>query len=107
MLHSNPTVCLRFPRARLGISETQFGWRACNGMGYSRGRGHGEYRGSLCVSSLSIPPGKKIEGLLPLDAYTNDCFPKHQGEISALLNLARVLGGFSVAYFQVPWAMKH
>ena len=42
-----------------------------------------------------------------LDAYTNDCFPKHQGEISALLNLTRVLGGFSVAYFQVPWATKH
>src|SRR5258708_6038840 len=30
-----------------------------------------------------------------------------QGEISALINLARVLGGFSVAYFQVPWAEKH
>jgi hypothetical protein len=30
-----------------------------------------------------------------------------QGEISALLNLARILGGFSVAYFQVPWAAKH
>ena len=43
----------------------------------------------------------------PLDAYTNDCFPKHQGEISALINLARVLGGFGVAYFQVPWATKH
>jgi len=42
-----------------------------------------------------------------LDAYVNDCFPKHQGEISALLNLARTLGGFSVAYFQVPWATKH
>ncbi|KAI0305254.1 major facilitator superfamily domain-containing protein [Multifurca ochricompacta] len=40
-------------------------------------------------------------------AYANDCFPKHQGEISALLNLARTLGGFSVAYFQVPWAAKH
>ncbi|KAI0264619.1 MFS general substrate transporter [Gloeopeniophorella convolvens] len=40
-------------------------------------------------------------------AYANDCFPKHQGEISALLNLARTLGGFSVAYFQVPWATKH
>ena len=42
-----------------------------------------------------------------LDAYANDCFPKHQGEISALLNLSRVLGGFSVAYFQVPWATKY
>ncbi|PFH48084.1 hypothetical protein AMATHDRAFT_6124 [Amanita thiersii Skay4041] len=39
-------------------------------------------------------------------AYLNDAFPKHQGEISALINLARVLGGFSVAYFQVPWAAK-
>ncbi|KAG2339662.1 MFS general substrate transporter [Suillus weaverae] len=39
-------------------------------------------------------------------AYCNDCFPRRQGEISALLNLARVLGGFSVAYFQVPWATK-
>ncbi|KAG1831128.1 major facilitator superfamily domain-containing protein [Suillus variegatus] len=39
-------------------------------------------------------------------AYCSDCFPRHQGEISALLNLARVLGGFSVAYFQVPWATK-
>jgi len=42
-----------------------------------------------------------------LVAYVNDCFPKNQGEISALLNLARVLGGFSVAYFQVPWAEEH
>lgn len=40
-------------------------------------------------------------------AYCNDCFPKRQGEISALVNLARTLGGFSVAYFQVPWATKH
>lgn len=27
--------------------------------------------------------------------------------MSALLNLARILGGFSVAYFQVPWATKN
>lgn len=27
--------------------------------------------------------------------------------MSALVNLARVLGGFSVTYFQVPWAQKH
>ncbi|KAF8918897.1 MFS general substrate transporter [Mucidula mucida] len=40
-------------------------------------------------------------------AYCNDCFPKHQGEISALVNLARTLGGFAVAYFQVPWAEKN
>ena len=41
------------------------------------------------------------------DAYCNDCFPRNQGEISGLVNLARTLGGFSVAYFQVPWATKH
>jgi len=40
-------------------------------------------------------------------AYCNDCFPKYKGEISALINLARTLGGFSVAFFQVPWATKH
>ncbi|PPQ93752.1 hypothetical protein CVT25_008132 [Psilocybe cyanescens] len=27
-----------------------------------------------------------------------------QGEISGLLNLARTLGGFSVAYYEVPWS---
>lgn len=30
-----------------------------------------------------------------------------QGEISALVNLSRLLGGFSVSYFQVPWATKN
>ncbi|KAI0793042.1 major facilitator superfamily domain-containing protein [Irpex lacteus] len=40
-------------------------------------------------------------------AYLNDSFPKFQGETSALLNLARILGGFSVTYFQVPWASKN
>ncbi|PIL27347.1 MFS general substrate transporter [Ganoderma sinense ZZ0214-1] len=39
-------------------------------------------------------------------AYCNDCFPRHQGEISGLINLARTLGGFGVAYFQIPWAEK-
>ncbi|TFY60298.1 hypothetical protein EVJ58_g5242 [Rhodofomes roseus] len=40
-------------------------------------------------------------------AYCNDCFPTRQGEISAMINLVRTLGGFSVAYFQVPWATKN
>ncbi|KAF8591000.1 MFS general substrate transporter [Ramaria rubella] len=40
-------------------------------------------------------------------AYLNDCFPRHPGEVSALIHLARTLGGFSVAYFQVPWAQKN
>ncbi|GBE86871.1 hypothetical protein SCP_1001130 [Sparassis crispa] len=40
-------------------------------------------------------------------AYCNDCFPSRQGEVSACVNLARTLGGFSVAYFQVPWVTQH
>ncbi|CAK5272185.1 unnamed protein product [Mycena citricolor] len=40
-------------------------------------------------------------------AYCNDAFPKHQGEVSALINLCRTLGGFGVAYFQVKWALEH
>lgn len=40
-------------------------------------------------------------------AYCNNAFPRHQGEVSSLINLARTLGGFSVAYFQVPWAHKN
>lgn len=27
--------------------------------------------------------------------------------MSAMINLARTLGGFSVTFFQVPWATKH
>ena len=61
---------------------------------------------AIC-ESLHVRLFRKDIRLFALDAYMNDCFPKHQGEISALLNLARVLGGFSVAYFQVPWALKH
>ncbi|KLO19177.1 MFS general substrate transporter [Schizopora paradoxa] len=40
-------------------------------------------------------------------AYANNCFPRHEGEVSALLNLARTLGGFAVPYFQIPWAKKN
>jgi MFS family permease len=39
-------------------------------------------------------------------AYCSDCFPRRAGEVSALLNFARSVGGFAVAYFQVPWATK-
>lgn len=64
---------------------------------------------AVCASSLYVRTTREDSSLVffALDAYTNDCFPRYQGEISALQNLARVLGGFSVAYFQVPWATKH
>ena len=64
---------------------------------------------AVCASSLYVRTTREDPSsvLFALDAYTNDCFPKYQGEISALQNLSRVLGGFGVAYFQVPWANKH
>ena len=36
-------------------------------------------------------------------AYVLDAYPSAPGELSALLNLARILGGFSVGYFQLDW----
>ncbi len=60
----------------------------------------------VCTSLYNVRTAREDSGFFTLDAYANDCFPKHQGEISALINLARTMGGFSVAYFQVPWATK-
>jgi hypothetical protein len=62
---------------------------------------------AVCTSLYDVRSTLEVSRSLSLDAYANDCFPKYQGEISALLNLARTLGGFGVAYFQVPWATKH
>jgi hypothetical protein len=39
--------------------------------------------------------------------YNSMLIALYQGEMSALSSLARALGGFSVAYFQVPWASKY
>jgi hypothetical protein len=61
---------------------------------------------AVCASLYYVHITREDSRSFTLDAYTNDCFPKHRGEISALLNLSRVLGGFSVAYFQIPWALK-
>ncbi|KAI5474863.1 Mfs transporter [Pseudohyphozyma bogoriensis] len=36
--------------------------------------------------------------------YLNNCFPSRQGEVSALVNFARTMGGFAVPYYQVPWS---
>jgi len=36
-------------------------------------------------------------------AYLQDCFPGHQGEVSALFNFFRTMSGFAVIYFQGPW----
>ncbi|KAG6379850.1 MFS general substrate transporter [Boletus reticuloceps] len=40
-------------------------------------------------------------------AYCNDCFPRHQVGVPCSQPVyRRVIVGFSVAYFQVPWATK-
>ena len=106
VLHSNPVVHMRFRCARCSTPKPPFCWRTCDGVGNGHSRDHDEHRSSLCVP-FHGRFGGKTKGVFSSDAYANDCFPKHQGEISALLNLARTLGGFSVAYFQVPWAIKH
>ena len=50
MLHSHSVVHLRFCCPWRGTSESPIGWRACDGMGYSPGRDHGQYGGSLYVA---------------------------------------------------------
>ena len=39
-------------------------------------------------------------------AYALDSYPTASSEVSGLLNFARVIGGFSVGYFQMPWGVK-
>lgn len=39
-------------------------------------------------------------------AYLTNVEPYRQGEMSALINMFRILGGFAVPYFQLPWAEK-
>lgn len=42
--------------------------------------------------------------LVSVLAKTSLDFPGREGEVSALINLVRVLGGFAVPYFQTIWA---
>jgi hypothetical protein len=36
-------------------------------------------------------------------AYALDSYPTGSGEVSEFINFARIIGGFSVGYFQQPW----
>ncbi|TFK39737.1 MFS general substrate transporter [Crucibulum laeve] len=62
---------------------------------------------SVVIIGWAIAQVAVLVNTVAVYAYCNDCFPRRQGEISALLNLVRTLGGFSVTYFQVPWATRH
>jgi hypothetical protein len=39
-------------------------------------------------------------------AYALDAYPTGSGEVFAFINLARLVGGFAVGYFQQPWGNK-
>jgi hypothetical protein len=38
--------------------------------------------------------------------YAIDAYPMAPGEVSGFINFMRVIGGFSVGYFQQPWGVK-
>jgi hypothetical protein len=61
-----------------------------------------EHNGNMYVVSLveSETEGNST-GHLCIDAYLQDSFPGHPGEVSALFNFFRTMSGFSVIYFQV------
>ena len=40
---------------------------------------------------------------VPLMAYALDAYPEAVGELSAWFNFSRIIGGFSVAYYQQAW----
>jgi hypothetical protein len=37
--------------------------------------------------------------------YAIDAYPTAPGEVSGYINFMRVIGGFSVGYFQQPWGL--
>jgi hypothetical protein len=46
-----------------------------------------------------------LEKTVCIYAYLNNCEPFMQGEVSALINLFRTLGGFAVPYWQISWCV--
>ncbi len=36
-------------------------------------------------------------------SYALDSYPSSPGEVAGFINFARIIGGFSVGYFQLPW----
>ena len=51
--------------------------------------------GMLCFCTLA--------NMTVISAYVLDCFPDHAALASAWINFWRVIGGFTVIYFQVQW----
>ncbi|EKG11055.1 Major facilitator superfamily [Macrophomina phaseolina MS6] len=51
--------------------------------------------GMTCFATLG--------GMTAISAYVLDCFPHHAAPASAWINFWRVIGGFTVTYFQMDW----
>ncbi|KAH8887308.1 MFS general substrate transporter [Thozetella sp. PMI_491] len=49
----------------------------------------------LCFNTLA--------SMTVISAYVLDCFPEHAALASAWINFWRVIGGFTVIYFQIQW----
>ena len=47
-----------------------------------------------------------LTDLMQITAFALDCYPSASGEVAGLLNFARVVGGFTVGYFQQEWGAK-
>ncbi|AEO63852.1 uncharacterized protein THITE_2036335, partial [Thermothielavioides terrestris NRRL 8126] len=48
-----------------------------------------------------------LANMTAVSAYLLDCLPRHAALTGAWLNFGRVVGGFSVAYFQMPWVHRN
>jgi MFS family permease len=55
--------------------------------------------GMLCFCTLA--------NMTAVSAYLLDCLPRHAALTGAWLNFGRVVGGFSVAYLQMPWVHRN
>jgi MFS family permease len=64
----------------------------------------------LHYSAIVMGWGMYVFGVMvasvAITAYCLDSYPTGSGEVSCLLNFARVIGGFAVGYFQQPWGQK-
>ena len=64
----------------------------------------------LNVAAIVFGWGMEVVGIMVTSvatiAYVLDCYPTASGEVSALINMARVGAGFSVGYFQQAWGAK-
>lgn len=61
----------------------------------------------LHYSAIVVGWGMYVFGVMTasvaVTAFALDAYPAASGEVSGFLNFARVIGGFTVGYFQQPW----